>query len=37
MKPYTGYKQKLMKELRKEIYDFEEINNTTNGLYSNYK
>ena len=30
---YKGYKQKTMKELRKDIYEFEETNNITNGLY----
>jgi hypothetical protein len=33
MKPYNGYKQKTMKELRKDIYEFEETNNIANGLY----
>ncbi len=33
MKPYNEYKQKTMKELRKEIYEFEENNNITGGLY----
>ena len=33
MRPYKAHKQKTMKELRKEIYEFEEANNITNGLY----